>query len=136
MDDRASLRAALVPRIAALTRTVDFRTSLSVRLSGQAQTIIVALPDDRMSYVFDRLRDAGGSGVVVVPTSEDNFDLARVWPASAERLIVAAEDDALAQVNEDVHVAMFITLLKSTGGPVVFERLAARLVDQGELQPA
>lgn len=134
-DERERQRASWVPDIARVMRTHDFRTTLSEQSDDRRQSFVVTLHDDTMAYVFERLREVGLPCVLAMPT-EDHLALASLSVASRERLVVADEDDAVAQIHDDATVAMFFTLLRQSPGPVVFAQLTARLVDSGELQPA
>ncbi len=94
--------------------------------------IISALPDDTVSYVLDRLSEAGGAAVLVLLTDE-TLRIAALAPASDARMAVAAEDDQVIPVHEASQVSMFFDYLERVGTTVV-RRVAARLVDHGPLQ--
>ncbi len=133
MATREQLRAQTVPAIARLARSRDFRSTFAeVGSEPCSQTIIPALPDDTVGYVLDRLREAGGSAVLVLLT-EQKFQIAALHPASAARIAVAEEDDTVTPVHEDCHVDMFLDYLAQVGTTII-KRVAARLVDQGPLQ--
>jgi len=91
----------------------DFRTSL-VRVTGadHAQTIIVALPDDSMGYVFDRLWEAGRVGALALLRGEQVSRIAILWPASPARVAVAEEDDSITQIHLDSPVGMCFDYLE------------------------
>ena len=129
-------RARAVPGLAKLARSRDFRTSLA-KISGSdhAQTIIVALPDDTMGYVFDHLREAGGVAALALVRDSDVAELAICWPASPARVAVAEEDDSLAHIHRDSPVEMFFDYLAKVHTAVV-HCVAAQLVDQDKLRPA
>lgn len=134
MVTREQLRLRAAPTIGRLVRSRDFRSAFAETANeSHEQTIIPALPDDTVGYVLDRLRDAGGSAVLVLLT-EEKFQIAALLPASAARIAVAEEDDTLTPVHEDCHVDMFLAYLAKVG-TVVVRRVAAKLVDQGPLQP-
>lgn len=134
MATREDLRARLVPGIARLARSRDFRTPLGRLTDGaRTQTIIVVLPDDHMGYIFDRLRDAGGFATVAMPRGDGAWEIAVMWPASAARLAVAEEDDTVSQIHEHSRADMFFDYLARVRTTVV-QCVAAQLVDQGELQ--
>ncbi len=84
-----------------------------------------------MGYIFDRLRDAGGAAVVAMPRRDGAWEIALMWPASAARLEVAEEDDALPQIHEHSPANMFFEYLARVH-MTVSQLVAARLVDQGE----
>lgn len=133
MVTREQLRARAVPVISRLARSRDFRSSFAELTSEpHDQTIIPALPDDTVSYVLDRLREAGGTAVLVM-LAEQRFQIAVLLPASAARIAVAEEDDTVTPVHEDCHVDMFFDYLTQVGTAIV-KRVAAKLVDQGPLQ--
>jgi hypothetical protein len=82
--------------------------------------------------VFDRLREAGDRGVVVV-AKDPLTELALCAPASPARLEVAHEQGDLVRIDGDALVDMFFACLRGAGVLVV-ERLAARLIESPELQ--
>lgn len=135
MATREQRRAMLVPSLARLSRTQDFRTAFA-KVTGRShqQTIIVALPDDRVGYVCDRLREAGGIAALAMLDGEV-CRIAFLWPASPARLAVAEEDDTLAQLHEESTVDLFFDLLLFRR-TLVIESVAAQLADQCELQLA
>lgn len=96
-------------------------------------TVIPALPDDTMGYVFDRLADAGGRGVVAM-SSSDSFDLAVLWPATQARVTVALEDDQIAPVHRDSHVRMLFQHLHDVRSAVIWE-VAVELMPRDDLLP-
>ncbi|MGH3826155.1 MAG: hypothetical protein ACRDQX_03125 [Pseudonocardiaceae bacterium] len=133
MDTREQRRARTVPAIARLARSRDFRSTFAeVANAPGDQTIIPALPDDTVGYVLDRLRDAGGTAVLVLMT-EQTFRIAVLLPASDARIAVAAEDDTVTPVHEDCQVDMFFDYLAQVGTAII-KRVAAKLVDHGPLQ--
>lgn len=77
---REQRRAELVPALAKLTTSRDFRTACAHVVSEGVLTVIPVLSDDTMGYVFDRLREGGGRGVVAM-ASGGGFSLAMLWPA-------------------------------------------------------
>jgi hypothetical protein len=102
-----------VPRFARLLRGRDYRDIIAqVTGSRDRHTIVVALPDDTMGYVFARLRESGGRGVVALG-KDGSTELAVVGPTSTARLKVAQEDDSLAVVHHDVSVDMFFACLRA-----------------------
>ncbi|MGB6163609.1 MAG: hypothetical protein WBF75_13760 [Pseudonocardiaceae bacterium] len=133
MATREQLRARAVPVISRLARSRDFRSAFA-ELTNEPyeQTIILALPDDTVGYVLDRIREAGGTAVLVLLT-EQRLQIAVLLPASPARIAVAEEDDTVTPVHEDCHVDMFFDYLEDVGTAVI-QRVAAKLVDQGPLQ--
>ncbi len=133
MATREQLRARAVPVISRLARSRDFRSAFA-ELTNEPydQTIIPALPDDTVGYVLDRLREAGGTAVLVLLT-EQRLQIAVLLPASPARIAVAEEDDTVTPVHEDCHVDMFFDYLEDVGTAII-KRVAAKLVDQGPLQ--
>lgn len=129
---REQLRTRMLPDISRLVRSRDFRSTFAEVFTNPQQTIIAALPDDTMGYVLDRLRDAGGTAVLVMPKGK-HFEIAALAPASPARIAVAEEDDTLTQVNEACDVDLLFAYLKRVGTAVI-SRVAAKLVDQGQLQ--
>jgi hypothetical protein len=126
-------RARLVPTLAKLLRNRDFRIAMAKAADEEhGFTIIPVLPDDRMSYVFRRLREADDRGIVAT-FDGGKWDLAILWPASSARVTVAREDDSIAQIHCDSEVSMFFGYLKQRE-TVVVEELAARLMPRGQLQ--
>ncbi|MGH3869074.1 MAG: hypothetical protein ACRDQ4_23765 [Pseudonocardiaceae bacterium] len=133
MATREQLRARAVPVISRLARSRDFRSAFA-ELTNEPydQTIIPTLPDDTVGYVLDRLREAGGTAVLVLLT-EQRLQIAVLLPASPARIAVAEEDDTVTPVHEDCHVDMFFAYLEDVGTAII-KRVAAKLVDQGPLQ--
>jgi hypothetical protein len=134
---REQLRARAVPVISRLARSRDFRSAFA-ELTNEPydQTIIPALPDDTVGYVLDRLREAGGTAVLVLLTEqrlEQRLQIAVLLPASPARIAVAEEDDTVTPVHEDCHVDMFFDYLADVGTAII-KRVAAKLIDQGPLQ--
>lgn len=107
-------------------RARDFRTELSEMIgSRHHHKIIVVLPDDTMGYVFDHLVDS--CGVLAMPDG-DSLDVAVFTPASAARIAVAVEDDAVAKIHRDSTASMLFTYLRMVDRIVVIEQVSARLV--------
>ncbi len=128
--ERAAERARVVPRASRLLRSADFRHTITQALKTPGEhTTIIALPDDTMGYVFDRLEEAGCRAVLISPHGE-SFLVALLWPATRARVEVAEEDDSLAAINDQVNVEFFFEYLQQQPGTVVARRVAARLVDQ------
>lgn len=133
MATREQLRARTVPAIARLSRSRDFRSTFAeVTDEPRDQTIIPALPDDTVGYVLDRLREAGGTAVLVLLT-ERTLQIAALLPASDARIAVAEEDGSVTPVHEDCQVDMFFDYLTHVGTTVI-KRVAAKLVEHGPLQ--
>lgn len=131
---RDEQRAMLVPEVARRLRGRDFRTDFTQCFGTAARhTIIAALPDDPMGYVFGRLTDAGGSAVLAMPVG-DQLEIALLFPSSPARTQVATEDDTLAEIHDDSEVAMLFQYLRTVGTAVVC-KVAARLVADEGLQP-
>ena len=81
-SSREQRRAELVPALAKLTTSRDFRTDLAhVVPEHTVLTVIPVLSDDTMGYVFDRLSEGDGGGVVAM-ASDGGFCLAVAWPAT------------------------------------------------------
>lgn len=109
----------MVPGLARLVRSRDYRSALAVPGAGPRHlTVIPALPDDSTGYVFARLREAGGTGVVALADG-GGYQLAFMFPASPSRLAVAREDDTLCPVHTGSHVAMLFAYLRESGAVVV-----------------
>jgi hypothetical protein len=131
---REQRRAQLVPALARITRRPDFRASLS-RAAGSdgGLTIIPVLPDDRMGYVFDRLREADDRGVVAMHVGGE-WRIAITWPTTPARATVARdEDDNIAVVHDDSEVAMFFDYLDQSP-TLVMDEIVARLMPGSDLQ--
>jgi hypothetical protein len=116
-----------------MMRSRDFRASLREAVGTTEQHVIIVLPDDHMGYVFQRLHRAG-SAVLVMP-SGGSFVMAVLTPASAARQQVAAEDDSLTEVHDQIEVGMLFGYLRGVPGAVVCRALAARLLCGPEVQP-
>jgi hypothetical protein len=128
---REAARARLFPAAARALRARDFRTTFGEHSNErQHHSIILALPDDTMKYVFDRLAESDCRAVVVMARGE-SFDLALVSPASPARVEVAIEDDALSPVHENSDVAMFFEYLRLQK-TVVVQRISARFIDESD----
>jgi hypothetical protein len=68
-----------------------------------------------------------------MPGRDGAWEIALMWPASAARLEVAEEDDAVSQIHEHSRADMFFEYLARVGTTVV-QQVAAQLVDQGQLE--
>jgi hypothetical protein len=134
VDAREQQRALTVPAIARVTSSRDFRTQLAECLPGSAtaQTIIPTLPDDTMSYVWERLVEAGGSAVLAL-LDKGTLTLAVLSPASAARVALALEEDSDLSVSDDAPVDFFLYCLAQSRGSAVISRVAARLVPVDEV---
>jgi hypothetical protein len=133
VDAREQLRARNLPAVARLARSRDFRATFAeVTTDSGQQTIILVLPDDTVGYVLDRLREAGGSAVLVLLTDE-KLQIAALLPASPARIAVAEEDSTMTPMHEDSRVDMFFDYLTYVGTTVV-RRVAAKLVNEYPLQ--
>lgn len=100
---------------------------------------IPVLPDDTMSYLWDRLRETTGAALVAVERTEGRIgEIAAMVPATAERMTVALEDDQIVDVNDASTVEMFLTLMSSVGGgrDIVLRKTSVRLLDSESLQSA
>lgn len=134
MASREHRRAQLVPQVARALRSQDYRVSFSQAFGhADRHVIIVALPDDKVGYVFDQLEAADGFAVLAMPRRE-RLELAMLYPASSARLQVAAEDDSIAEVHEQSEVSMLFDYLRQVHSAVVC-RVAARLIDQRVPEP-
>jgi hypothetical protein len=111
-------------------RSPDFRGP-----AGRSQTIVLALADDTVGYVLDRVQDHGGTAVAAM-VDGGTCKLASLWPASEERLVVAQEDDVVTEVHEDTEVGIFFDYLAHIGTATVLRRITARLVTAEPLQSA
>ena len=85
----------------------------------------MVLPDDPMGYVF---RQCAAEPTIVAMPRQERLDIAVFAPASAARIAVAEEDDALAQVHPDATVGMLFEYLLHVDRAVVIEQVSARLV--------
>ncbi|MBV9144261.1 MAG: hypothetical protein JO115_25645 [Pseudonocardiales bacterium] len=133
MATRDQLRARTVPAIARLARSRDVRSTFAeVTNEPGDQTIIPVLPDDTVGYVLDRLREAGGTAVLVLLTAQ-TCQIAALLPASEARIAVAEEDGTVTPVHEDCQVDMFFHYLARVGTATI-SRVTAKLVDHGPLQ--
>jgi hypothetical protein len=127
---REDRRAEFFPTAARLSRSRDVRTAfVSVTGAQGLQTVIIALPDDRMGYVFDQLRDAGGAAALVLAEPRDKpVRMAFMWPPSPARRAVAAEEGTVSQIHEDSPVGLFFDYLEHVRSVVVQPCVAAQLV--------
>lgn len=118
-----------------MARSRDLRASLHQAEHGGGLTMIPVLPDDRMVYVFNRLDEANGHGLVAM-VEDGHWHVALVWPATSARVTVACEDDAIAQVHCDSEVSMFFDYLHEHGTLVVrqVKQVVARLMPDADLQ--
>ena len=136
MGTREQQRAQLVPELARMTRTRDFRASFAKAAGpGNTLTVIPVLADDTMGYVFDRLAEAEQRAVVAL-CAGDEWVLAMTWPASSARVTVAEEDDSVAHIHRDSEVSMFFEYLKQHRETVVVRHIAAKLIPGNDLQMA
>jgi hypothetical protein len=138
VSSREQRRALLVPGLARITRSRDFLSELvEVDPSARASTIIAALPDDTMGYVWDRLKECEPtSGPAALGVFEnDEWRIALMWKASSARVEVAQEDRQFADIDDASEVSMFLDCLVQER-TLVIRRVAARLLEPPELAGA
>ncbi len=82
MESREQQRARHFPGLARLPQAPDFRSTFTEMIGeSRSHTIVIALPDDTMGYVFARLREADYRGVAAL-AQEGPVTLAVIGPAS------------------------------------------------------
>jgi hypothetical protein len=121
-----------MPAISRLVRSRDFRTELS-KVPGfeSTQAVVIALPDDTMGYVFERLSESGGVGTIALVDEGRVVGMVVLYPASQARIEVAVEDDARWRIHDDTKVDFFLQGLREAHKDVVVSRTGstARLIE-------
>lgn len=133
MESREQERARHFPQLARLLRAPEFRSTFT-RIPGESnrQTIIIALPDDTMGYVFARLRDAHCRAVIAL-ADDGLFQLAVVEPASLAQITAASTGDDLVGVGDEATADMFFGVLAMEGTLIVKATFAAKMIDDGKM---
>lgn len=133
VDDKMQLRANVVAKVGKLLLSPDFRDFL---LDGTGDSHhVIALEDDTVSYVFDRLREHGGPAKVIVETG-DELHVLDTWPATPAD---AGELDELKFTSLDSDMGMFVEFLRGRHRQAVICALSASDVQVkllGEETPA
>lgn len=73
MDVRDRHRLAMTRRVLSQLRSVDFRSHLRECTHGDPLPIIVVLPDDEVTYLFDQLDEHDPDQAVVVAADEGGW---------------------------------------------------------------
>lgn len=131
MDARERARLRLARRVMTALRHQDFRAALPGVTAEGERPVVVALPDDRMGMVFDRLQELRGPVNLFVQT-DPGFALVLLEPAKRPEAREVPPD--VCPIHEDTHVSMLLTLLREIG-PITCHRVASdctfELVDDG-----
>ncbi len=115
MDAREASRLQLARRVVRLMADPTFRQGLA-RTSAGDRPVVVSLPDDTVSYMFEMARAAGPVANVITVVNEGfavlgmTADVHEVAPMSAD------EHDC--PVHPDTHVDMLVTYLRRRAKPV------------------
>lgn len=122
VDDRSAARRALVRRAMKDARDPFFRDGVLVRNESGSHTLIHALHDDELGYVFNRLRQATpGPANLVVLMGDDTVEYVALYGTTDP----ASTPDADCPVTERSHVAMLVHLLQQRHGKPVTCRIVA-----------
>lgn len=105
---REKLRRDDMREISKLLKSADFRGTFSVKDALGTRPIIVALPDDRMGWAFERVRKMGGSANITFFVGDD-LAVIGVEPGPAD-LPVADEDDC--PVTAETQIGMLLEYLR------------------------
>jgi hypothetical protein len=130
---REQRRAEHFPRIAKMLRAHDFRSAFS-DFTGVADhhTIVIALPDDNMAYVFGRLSEARCRGMVAL-AKEGPVEWAAFWPASRAQVADAKRRDDVVVIDDDSTVDMFFECLRIERTMIIKAKLAAKMIENPEI---
>lgn len=94
MDARQGQRLRATKALMSLLRSPDFRAALRHPDDGTAHEVIVALPDDTLRYVCERVYTVGGAAVVAVGYTEDSqFRLVTIEVSDHPKLCGPEVDD-------------------------------------------
>jgi hypothetical protein len=132
MDERSRRRLAVARKVFGATRNPEFRDCLPVVDFSGERHIVIALRDDSLGYVFDRVDECGGAANIVVDLGISVAVIA-VTPDSPD-----SPDDANASspLHDDAPTEMLLLLLRDYG-PQRCRRLRphmeTRLVGEREL---
>lgn len=136
MDARERDRLAAARTVSRELRLKDFRPAVPVRDQGGRYPVVVALMDDTLGYVFDRVADLGGACNVAVP-SERGTTYIGIEPLAATSVPVV--DEERCQVHRGTEVGMLLTLLsRFATGPLVLSmhpEAQLHLLEDGRRDP-
>lgn len=128
--DRSAARRSLAREVMKFTRDPFFRDGVLLKNDRGAHTLIHALHDDDLGYVFDRLKDAGGGAAnLIVRMQDGEIEIVALVGAKGG----ATTDDADCPVTRSSHVGMLVQLLVQREGKPVLCRLVAPTSYQAEL---
>jgi hypothetical protein len=116
----------------AALRHQDFRSVVTASDAAGEHPVIVALPDDNMGMVFERLAEIGSPATVVTTTQGAGLALLDVRPAGPDTVVDSASDYG---IHVDTEVSMLLVLLEQSGGIVVCHEVndvTVTLIDDGQ----
>jgi hypothetical protein len=135
MDERARRRLAVARKVCGATRNPEFRDCLPIVDSSGERHIVIALRDDSLGYVFDRVEECGGAANIVVDLGISVAVIA-VTPDSPDAPDSLDDMNASSPLHDDAPTEMLLLLLRDYG-PQRCRRLRphmeTRLVGEREL---
>ena len=96
----------------------DFRNSLSRTNADGEHPIIVALPDDRMSQIFEQVRGLGDVAYIGIRGLDGDIEFISMAPACDESTASTAEVADECPIHGDTSVGMLVTYLRAHRGPL------------------
>lgn len=128
-DERRKIAKAFTKAMA----SADLRSVLCNQ-GESGPSILVALPDDTMGTVFERLKDYDNCANLIVPDRE-SFTIALFYRGEVEGYASPRRDDDDCPIHEDSEVSMFIAYLEEVRRPISCHLAApncnVELIDQG-----
>jgi hypothetical protein len=109
MDERTRLRVAVARRIFRATSDPAFGKYLPVRMPDGERPIVIALRDDTVGYLFDRVDDYGGAANVIVDLGL-TIGIITVTPDPPRAAVGSSHP-----LHDDAPVEMLFLLLKDFG---------------------
>ena len=124
VDDRSAARRSLARETMNLTRDPFFRDGVLVRNEVGQHTVLHALHDDELGYVFDRLGEATpGAANLIVRMADQSMEIVALYRTRGQ----APTEDADCPVTATSHVGMLVALLRQREGKPV----QCRIVNPG-----
>ena len=137
MDARTQSRLMIARRLTRALRHQDFRSSLATCSEGVPRPIIAALPDDRVSDVFNQLARYDCSATLVTPVGEDRLAIVALYPAACavEGSDGHHEGGEDCPIHRDTEIGMLLLYLRTHPHlrcTVVSPACEMELVDDGD----
>lgn len=121
VDDREAARRAVAREVLRELRDPIFRDGALVKNATGTHTVIAALEDDTLGYVFGRMKDAGNGPANLVVATKNALTVVSLQPHS--KVAVEPVGDYDCPVTAEGHVGMLLDLLNERHGRPVVCRL-------------